>query len=79
MIKLITNRQWYFEYVKNSEFDGIAHYYDNSDKEDLIFCRLFEIFNVVFRLYCEKNEAIKILKGLTDKELIEIFCFGGDS
>ena len=42
----ITNRQWYFLYVKNSEFDGIAHYYDNSDKEDLIFCRLFEIFNV---------------------------------
>jgi len=75
----ITNRQWYFEYVKNSEFNGIAHYYDNSDKEDLIFCRLFEIFNVVFRLYCEKNEAMKILKGLADKELIEMFCFGGDS
>ena len=74
----ITNRQWYFEYVKNSEFDGIAHYHDNSDKEDLIFCRLFEIFNVVFRLYCEKKEAMKILKGLADKELIEMFCFGGD-
>ena len=75
----ITNRQWYFEYVKNSEFNGTAHYYDNSDKEDLIFCRLFEIFNVVFRLYCKKNEAMKILKELADKELIEMFCFGGDS
>ncbi len=58
----ITSKKWYVEYALKLEGNNDIKTYDNNQKEDLIFCRLFEIFNIIFKLYCTKNSRIKLLK-----------------
>lgn len=70
--KKLTNKKWYTDFMKKDE---AYYYYDNSDKEDLIFCRLYKIFNIIFRLYCEKNEVINKLKTMTEQSEIELVSF----
>lgn len=48
---------------------------DNFEKEELIYCKLYEIFIIVFKLYCEKKGKIEKLKEITSKEDIENFIF----
>ncbi len=68
----LTNRKWYTDFIKEEEF---YYYYDNGDKEDLIFRRLYKIFNIIFRLYCEKNEVMNKLKHETKQSEIEAVNF----
>lgn len=69
----ITTKKWYIEY--SSRMGDDIKSYDNGQKEDLIFGRLFEIFNIIFRLYCTKNSKIKSLKEIVDKDGIKQFKF----
>ncbi len=74
-INEITNKKWYVEYSTkiDSEFDEYC--YDNNDKENLIYCRLYEIFNCIYRLYCRNKNDIECLKKITDKSKIDNFYF----
>lgn len=71
----ITSKKWYKEYsrIMDEKYGELS--YDNNVKEDLIFSRLFEIFRIVFKLYCEKNDKLKSLKEITLIEEINNFEF----
>lgn len=71
----ITNRKWYVDYSKQIDNEFGEHYYDNTDKENLIYSRLYEIFNCIFRLYCKYKNSIERLKKITDKSKIDNFHF----
>lgn len=71
----ITNRQWYNDYLdKVYSKSGIAPG-DSFEREELIYCRLYEIFIIVFKLYCVKNDKINRLKEITEKYDVDNFKF----
>ena len=71
----ITQKKWYRDFMNqlNDEY-GIFDY-DNNEREDLIYSRLYEIFNIVFKLYCDNKVEIESLKSVIDKKEIEQFEF----
>ena len=74
-INEITVKKWYKEYSSKMDKEYGWLSYDNNDKENLIFCRLFEIFNIIFRMYCEENNKINLLKEIVSREEIKNFNF----
>ncbi|MBQ7105126.1 MAG: hypothetical protein IJN90_04645 [Bacilli bacterium] len=74
-VNKIINRTWYKKHLNKlySSEENIVR--DNIEKEELIYCRLYEIFNIVFKLYCEKKNKLEKLKEITNSEQIEKFKF----
>ncbi|MBP3461578.1 MAG: hypothetical protein J6K21_04135 [Bacilli bacterium] len=74
-VNKIINKEWYKEHLNKLYSGDDNTVRDNNEKEELIYCRLYEIFNIVFKLYCEKKKKIEKLKEITSKEKIEEFKF----
>lgn len=74
-INEITKRIWYKNHLDKLYSQSGTIVRDNFEKEELIYCRLYEIFIIVFKIYCEKKEKIEKIKEITNKEDIENFIF----
>ncbi len=74
-INEITKRAWYKNHLNSLYSQGTDIVCDNFEKEELIYCRLYEIFIIVFKLFCEKRKKLEKLKEITNKENIEHFIF----
>lgn len=71
----IVRKEWYKRYASKLGYKSGIYFFDNMDKENFIYCRFYEIFERVFKLYCEKNEDINELKEKIKKEDIDNFSF----
>lgn len=71
----ITRRVWYKNFVENNGFDDEITQYDNNEKETLIYSRLYELFVLMFKLYCEDRKNVDLMKVMDCKEKIESFVF----
>lgn len=71
----ITKRIWYKKHLDKLYSDNGTVARDNFEKEELIYCRLYEIFIIVFKLYCEKRNKIQQLKEIINIDDINNFKF----
>ena len=74
-INEITKRAWYKNHLNSLYSQGTDIVCVYFEKDELRYCRLYEIFIIVFKLFCEKRKKLEKLKEITNKENIEHFIF----
>lgn len=77
-IKKITDKQWYKDCMQKLRDEYSLTEFNNIEREELIYSRLYEIFNIIYKLYCEKKNKIDLLKNITDSNEIEEFDFNNN-
>lgn len=71
----IVKRQWYVNKL-DELYDCLGNVpRDNSEKEYLIYCRLYDVFKIVFTLFCKKKKKLIMLKQIVNKSYINKFKF----
>lgn len=71
----IANKKWYKDYLKklNMEFGFSSDVKNTDEKEDLIYGRLYEIFNIIYTQYCNNKKLILKIQKLKSKNEIDEF------
>lgn len=71
----IANKKWYKDYLKktNTEFGFSSDVKNTDEKEDLIYVRIYEIFNIIYTQYCNNKKMILKIQKLKSKSEIDVF------
>ena len=71
----ISNKKWYKDYLKkaNIKFGFSSDVKNTDEKEDLIYSRLYEIFNIIYIQYCNNKKMILKIQKLKEKQEIDSF------